>query len=64
MIDINLDGRCTCKGKQSEVEVGIVNNNINKFILAYGTPLLNGGTLRKYLVTLSDTSLAYKVLPR
>ena len=36
-VDINLNGHWTWEGKYPEVEVGIVDNDRNRFILTYGT---------------------------
>ena len=56
MLYINLNGHWTHKDKQSEVEVGIVENKIKRFFLTYVTPLMDVGPLQKYLRTLSDTT--------
>ena len=37
-------------------------NNRNQFILEYGKPLMDGGPLQKYLVTLAYTTSEDKVL--
>ena len=58
-VDINVNGHWTHKGKQSEVEVGIMESNRN---LTCRTPLVDVGHLHKYLGTLADTTSEYKVL--
>ena len=60
-VDINVSGHCTQKGKQSELEVGIMDTNRKIFLLTYGTPLMDVGPLHKYLGTLANTTSAEKV---
>ena len=62
-VDNNVNGHWTRKKKNSEVEVGIMEINRKRFILKYGTPLMDVGTLHKYLVTPEETISSEKVLP-
>ena len=57
-----FNGHWTQKYKQSEVELGIMDTNIKLFLLAYGTPLMAGRPLHKYLGAPADTISAEKVL--
>ena len=50
------------EGQKSEVEVGIMENNRKRFLLTYGTPLIDGWHLHKDLGTLEDTTSAKKAL--
>ena len=61
-VGINVNGKWTWKDKKSEVEVGIMENNRKRFLLTYGTPLIDGWHLHKDLGTLEDTTSAKKAL--
>ena len=49
--------------KHTEVEAGMMETNIKQFLLTYGTPLIYGGPLHKYLGTPADTTSPEKLLP-
>ena len=40
-LEINLNIHCTKKYKQSELELGIIDTNIKRFLLKYLTPLMD-----------------------
>ena len=58
-VEINVIGNWTLNDKQSEVEVGIIENNKYLFLLTYGTPLIDGCPLHKHSGTLTDTKSSY-----
>ena len=51
-VKFDENGNYICKDMLSELEVGIVENNINWFLLTCGTLLMDLVPLQKYLGTL------------
>ena len=59
---MSVNGHWMCKDKQLEVEVGTVDNYRKRFLLTNVTPLMDVGTLHKYLVILEDNTSDEKLL--
>ena len=59
---VKMNEALTRRENQSEVEVGKMENNIKIYIIMYGTPLFNIGTVNHYLGSQKDTEAAEQVL--